>query len=120
MTSNDLSPQLTPQIEDHPECFLILLFWITMAAFGLWLYVHEPKDLPILGCTLAFGIYLLSSALIVKSAFQKSASWGLATAFVPAMIYIYAFSKMDSLKNETIVNLVSLAVVGISAAKLIT
>lgn len=94
---------------------MILLFWITIGVFGLWLYVHEPADLPILGCAVAAGVYLITCVMIIKNAFQQSCFWGFATALVPAMLYVHAYQKFDSLRNETIVNLISLAVIAMTS-----
>lgn len=100
---------------ESPECFLASFFWLTMGIMGLWLYIHEPADLPILSTAVAAGIYLLSNVLVMKKAFSESRNWGLATIAFPVMTYVYAARKFSELKCEITINVTSLAITLISS-----
>lgn len=121
MTGNELNMdalESSPGIDlvENPECFLALLFWLTISALGMWLYIHEPSVMPMFVMAIASGTFILSSFLIVRNAFSINKQWGLATLLLPALMYVHLSKNIKLLKCETVVNLVSLLAILVSSS----
>lgn len=121
MTGNEINIDAlenSPGVDlvENPECFLALLFWLTISVFGMWLFIHDPGVMPMFVLAIASGTFLLSSFLIIRNAFSISKQWGTATLLLPALMYVHLSKNFKLLKCETLVNLVSLLIILVSSS----